>query len=250
VGAAIESGEDRQQLDAGRSVEELSRRYQELIAQLHGAEREQAERRVGRRVMDLRRAAEGLTKRASGTAVASAVDAGLPFLMQRAPGKSIEARPEARPRGAPRYHVGGEVEAWCGKCREMREHHIVAIVDGEPKQVICQTCRSRHGYRTEPSARDVARGAATPSASGDGGGTTKRVATAEQQEEARRMERRRALIKELDAVAEPRRFDPRGRYKVGEIIFHPEHGKGKIENVLKGSLLVRFREGLKPVNLF
>jgi hypothetical protein len=75
------------------------------------------------------------------------------------------------------------------------------------------------------------------------------MVTAEQREEARRLEERRALIRELDAVAEPRRFDPRGRYKVGEIILHPEHGKGKIENVLRGSLLVRFREGLRPVNL-
>jgi hypothetical protein len=30
---------------------------------------------------------------------------------------------------------------------------------------------------------------------------------------------------------------------------HPEHGRGKVENVLRGSMLVRFREGLRPLNL-
>jgi len=47
-----------------------------------------------------------------------------------------------------------------------------------------------------------------------------------------------------------RPFVRRERYKVGEIIQHPELGRGKIENVLKGSLLVRFRDGLKSVSNF
>ena len=58
-----------------------------------------------------------------------------------------------------------------------------------------------------------------------------------------------ALQKELPEALEPRPFDPKGRYKAGEIIAHPEHGRGKIENVLRGSLLVRFLEGLRPLNL-
>jgi len=46
-------------------------------------------------------------------------------------------------------------------------------------------------------------------------------------------------------------FDPKERYKTGEIIDHPEHGRGKIENVLRSSLLVRFgRVGLRPLTLY
>ena len=59
----------------------------------------------------------------------------------------------------------------------------------------------------------------------------------------------RTDIKELDEAVEPRVFDPRGRYKANEIIVHPEHGRGKIENVNRNSLLVRFREGLRPIDL-
>jgi hypothetical protein len=123
----------------------------------------------------------------------------------------------------------------------MRTHHIFAIVDGEPRQVICQTCRSRHGYRAEPGGRNA------PTKPAAASRTSK--PTPEQHAAAKREEERRKLVEELDATAEPRPFDPRGRYKVGEILLHPEHGKGKIENVLKGSLLVRFRDGLRPVNL-
>ena len=38
-------------------------------------------------------------------------------------------------------------------------------------------------------------------------------------------------------------FDPKERYKAGEIIVHAEFGRGKIENVLRSSLLVRFSVG-------
>jgi len=71
----------------------------------------------------------------------------------------------------------------------------------------------------------------------------------EDRELQRRQEAKRQLQKELADAPEPRTFDPKARYKAGEIIVHPEHGRGKIENVLRGSLLVRFLEGLRPLDL-
>ena len=53
-----------------------------------------------------------------------------------------------------------------------------------------------------------------------------------------------------DAAAEIKVFDPKQRYRVGDIISHPEFGRGKIENVLRSSLLVRFPiGGLKSLML-
>jgi RNase P/RNase MRP subunit POP5 len=40
-----------------------------------------------------------------------------------------------------------------------------------------------------------------------------------------------------------RTFDARERYKVGEVISHAELGRGKVETVLRSSLLVRFPNG-------
>ena len=54
----------------------------------------------------------------------------------------------------------------------------------------------------------------------------------------------------MAAADNVRTFDPRERYKAGEIISHPEFGRGKIENVLRSSLLVRFPNGgLKSIML-
>src|SRR3569623_708832 len=44
--------------------------------------------------------------------------------------------------------VGGEVDAWCGKCDGLKDDDIVAMVGDEPKQVLCQACNSRHPFRT------------------------------------------------------------------------------------------------------
>jgi hypothetical protein len=243
VSLAIEAGEEPRELAVGRAVDDIVRRYNELVASAADADRAEIERRMDRKITDLRRAAAQLAQRVGGTVAQRAVDAGMPFILQRAPGRRMESPRHAPTRDAPRFSVGAEVDAWCGKCREMRAHDIIAIVSGLPKQVLCKTCRSRHGYREEPGGRNAPTTAKRPTAS------SKRTLTPEERQEQKRAEERRALIQELDAVAEPRPFDPRGRYRVGEVVLHPEHGKGKIENVLRGSMLVRFRDGLRPINL-
>jgi len=247
VDQALESGEEPRQIAAGKLVEGLAARWRELSAELALGDRDAAERGVGRRLTDLRRAAAALSRRDSGRQVQRSDDFGfVPFLERRAPPKSIVPQ-----RAAPssKLSVGGEVDSWCGKCKEMTTHNIVAMVGDHPKQVICQVCNSRHDYRTEPPARHkkAAAGAAAVAASGGEVGLTAR--RNEDRELQRRQEAKRQLQKELAEAAEPRQFDPKARYKAGEIIVHPEHGRGKIENVLRGSLLVRFLEGLRPLDL-
>ncbi|HEY8927162.1 MAG TPA: hypothetical protein VIU64_22420, partial [Polyangia bacterium] len=139
-------------------------------------------------------------------------------------------------------HVGGEVEAWCGKCEGLKTHNIVAMVGDTPRQVLCQACNSRHNYRTGPARKRESAEA------GSGAGTERRAAV--DPEAAKRAETQRALATELASASEVRSFNPKERYKAGEIISHPEYGRGKIENVLRSSLLVRFsRAGLKPLML-
>jgi hypothetical protein len=246
VDASLESGEEPRQIAAGKLVETLAGRWRELSEALSGPDRDAAERGVGRRLTDLRRAAAALSRRDSGARVQRSDDAGfVPFLERRAPPKSIVPQ-----RAAPssKLSVGGEVDSWCGKCKEMTTHNIVAMVGDQPKQVICQVCNSRHDYRTEPPARHRKASGSVPTTSGGGevGATARRN---EDRELQKRQEAKRQLQKELADAVEPRTFDPKARYKAGEIIVHPEHGRGKIENVLRGSLLVRFLEGLRPLDL-
>jgi hypothetical protein len=238
VSSALESADEATQLAMGEAVADLVRRYQELAV---GPDKDRVEIALGRQLTDLRRAAAMLAQRASGTKTELAVDTGmLPFLLQRKPGKSIV--PE---RAAPtsKLSVGSEVDAWCGKCKEIRTHNVVAMVGGEPKQVVCQTCSSRHNFRPDPPARARTSTGSVPTAVGTA------AARAVDKEQQSRQEQKRLLQKELMDAVEPRTFDPKARYKSGEIIVHPEYGRGKVENVLRTSLLVRFLEGLRPLDL-
>ncbi len=235
IDAAIESGEKQRQLDAGQAIEDLAKEYRELAAAHAGDERKAVERALDRRIVDLRRSASSLVQRVGGAKAVRAHDFGsVPFLEQRSP--SSGPAPAEWPTLAPkRVGVGTEIESWCGKCKDMRTHSIVAMVGDLPKQVICTACRSTHNHRAEPPARSRP--------------PVETEAAPVARERSRREEIRRDLQRELNASIAVRNFDPKATYKRGEIISHPTHGRGKIENVLKGSLLVRFLEGLRPVDL-
>jgi hypothetical protein len=115
------------------------------------------------------------------------------------------------------------------------------MVGQDPKQVLCQVCGSRHTHRTGPARQKAAGGAASA------GEDRPRAVDPEAQRKAAEL---RALGEEVAAAATVRVFDPKERYKAGEIIVHAEFGRGKIENVLRASLLVRFPiGGLKSLML-
>ncbi|MFO0620739.1 MAG: hypothetical protein U0745_05040 [Polyangia bacterium] len=241
VAAAIESGERPKQYAAGPLIPPLVRRYEELLSQSEAEEQSALERSIGRFLTDLRRQASGLAQQVSGRPVEKAADAGQPFLLSRPQAVSSYSSTLAKPKTKPKYAVGSEVEAWCGKCKELRAHDIVAVLDDMPKQVICTFCKSRHGFRTEParsSTSDAPAPKSTPSSSGRSGTGKNDKATKE------RLQFEKEL---LDATTAPV-FDPRDNFKPGQIIAHPKWGRGKIESVLRGSILVRFLDGLRQVS--
>jgi hypothetical protein len=136
--------------------------------------------------------------------------------------------------------VTDEIDAWCGRCAMVRSHIVAAVVEDMAAQVVCQVCGSRSRYREGPARKKDAVEGAKPERKGP--------SAAEKVRDAKNDERN-ALISELKGAENVRPFSPKDRYKAGEIIEHPEHGRGKIENTLPRSLLVRFPSGLKPVKL-
>jgi hypothetical protein len=222
---------------AHEGVNRLSKRYRELLQSLPPGEQMRAERLLGRRVVDIKRLASMLPK-----VPAAASEASVESTPDRVAGGGA---PDARritgvswsnERRAPSVTpgVGGDVESWCGRCGELTTHNIVAMVGRDPKQVLCQVCGSRHTHRSGPAKRTTAGTAAPAADERPRGGDP---------EERRRAAELRALGEEVAAAEKVRAFDPRERYKAGEIIVHPEYGRGKIENVLRSSLLVRFASG-------
>lgn len=218
-------------------VERLSRRYREMLQALSPGEQMRAERLLGRRVVDIRRLASLLPKVPTGTTESTPDRAagGGAIGDRRITGVSW-TQDRAGPSGGLR--VGADLEAWCGKCGEMTTHSVVAMVGHDPKQVLCQVCNSRHTYRTTPGRRGA--GASGSAGVGDGESRPRIVVDPEAQKRAAEL---RALADEVSAAETVRVFDPKERYKAGEIIAHPEFGRGKIENVLRSSLLVRFPVG-------
>ena len=237
VHRGVERKEERDRGAAAHAgVERLSQRYRALIASLTPGEQLSVERALGRRVVDLKRLASMLPKvpgASTGSTPDRAAGGGAPE------GRRITGVSWTHERGAPKaaLGVGADVESWCGRCAELTTHSIVAMVGNEAKQVLCQVCGSRHTHRTT-AARRTATGASTTSA-----GETEERGRPVDPETKRKAAELRALGEELAAAPDVRLFDPRERYKAGEVISHPEYGRGKIQNVLRSSLLVRFSVG-------
>jgi hypothetical protein len=238
VHTAQEQSDDRERVMAAhQGVENLSQRYRELCASLSEGEKMRVERNLGRRVTDLRRLASLLPR--IGVLAGSTPD-------RQVSGPSVAGErritgvswrndaPKPRP-DAP--HVGGEIEAWCGPCDRLTTHKIIAMVGTEPKQVVCDACGGRHNYRTTPARK----GAPEPAP------TSTRQPSSQELDAARKAEQKaeelRALGREVAAATEVKRFDPKERYRPGDVISHPDFGRGKVETVLRSSLLVRFPNG-------
>ena len=227
-------------ISAQEGVERLGRRYREMYASLTPGEQMKVDRTLGRRVVDIKRLASLLPK-VSTVAADSTPDrvAGASTVGERRITGVSWSHGRAVPTGG--LTVGGVIDAWCGKCAETTNHHIVALVGNEPKQVLCQVCNSRHTFRTTAARRSPAEGAAA---------NVSESRPRQDPEAAKKAAQLRELALEVNAAAEVKAFDPKQRYKAGDIIAHAEYGRGKIENVLRSSLLVRFPiGGLKSLML-
>jgi hypothetical protein len=251
VSAAQDRVEERDVVAATHhAVERLSGRYREYFDSLSEGDKLKAERTLGRRMADIKRLASLLPRIGTVTSSVSTPDraAGKSDVGERRiTGVSWGAGSRASGAGGSRLRVGGDVEAWCSPCGGLKEHSIVAMVGDEPKQVVCQSCNGRHGYRTTPARKG-------PEVEATAGTSSGRSSTPQEREAQRKADQKATEMRALQAVGaratDIRDFDPKGRYKAGEIIYHPEYGRGKIETVLRSSLLIRFTlGGLKSVIL-
>src|SRR5436305_11147244 len=109
VDSAIDGDDEARELTAGDAVRGVVQKWNGLLAAMAPMERGPFEKQFERRLLDVRRAAAGLTQRVSGQKVERAADAGSPFLFSRSPPKSIE--PDRYALRSRKVSVGSEVEA-------------------------------------------------------------------------------------------------------------------------------------------
>lgn len=122
-----------------------------------------------------------------------------------------------------RPQLGGDVEARCGKCKDVREHVIAALDDkGEIARVECRTCGSNHIYRERKTATKT---------------TSTRVARGTRKDAA----------SAIEPVGPPRPYSMQARFAVGDRVEHQKFGSGIVIEVRAGKIDVKFGKELKTL---
>ena len=129
--------------------------------------------------------------------------------------------------------VGGEVDSICTKCGMSLAHTIIAMVDGRPVKVECNTCHGVHRFRGDAPA------------AASSGAATRRPGTV-------RPARERAVTVSFDEVLRGKhlemaqRYSPRATYQIDQVIEHPTFGLGWVSGIRDATKMeVTFRAEVK-----
>ncbi|HKP87871.1 MAG TPA: hypothetical protein VJZ26_17345 [Blastocatellia bacterium] len=127
--------------------------------------------------------------------------------------------------------VGGEISAYCGKCKDERTH-IVAAMDGDiVRRVTCSMCHGTHNYKIKAPVSSSA-----DSAGDKVGG--KRAAGSRRSKEAQPFS--------IDSSRPVKSYDMNNSFSAGDVINHPKFGLGAVEIAFPPNKIeVRFQEGKK-----
>jgi Zn ribbon nucleic-acid-binding protein len=146
--------------------------------------------------------------------------------------------------------TGGEIDAYCTKCRLDLLHRIIAMVGDSVKKVECKTCGSHHLYRRPKSERDERlRMLESKRASGDAKPAREgRTTAAERLTAAQKVERDQTTAWEKAIAGQPSTaFKP---YRItltfsqGELVRHPKFGDGVVARVIdRGKAEILFKDG-------
>ncbi len=123
---------------------------------------------------------------------------------------------------------GGNIKAWCPWCDLTSDHTIIAIVDGSPKKIKCNSCDEYHNMSPKPSGKR--RGNLKIS--------------------ARRAKSREATYQDYLSrltggdSANSRKYTTKGNYKKDEVIDHLKFGIGIVLSVIQiNKINILFKDG-------
>jgi hypothetical protein len=137
------------------------------------------------------------------------------------------------------YKVGGEVDAFCTRCKLTLAHTILAMVGTKIARVRCNTCGGDHVYRSAPGATD------RPTASSSSRGTSSARASS-----APRAEKVVISFEEQLAgkdIANAPKYSPKDTYQVDQVIQHPTFGLGLVTAVRGDKVDITFKSESKTL---
>lgn len=151
--------------------------------------------------------------------------------------------------------TGGEIDAYCTKCKLDLTHRIIAMVGDAVKKVECKTCGSHHLYRKPRSEREAEVAAAVKAGSiakkprAEGGGP--RTAS-ERHAAAERAERERVSTWERAIAGQPtnafRPYSVKALLGQGELVRHSKFGDGVVARVIdRAKVEILFQDGTRTM---
>jgi hypothetical protein len=122
--------------------------------------------------------------------------------------------------------VGGDIDAFCTRCKMELGHTILAMVGTRPARVRCNTCQGEHNYRgtSAPAPRKAASAA-----------REKPTVTSWE-----------ALLAQKD-LSRARKYSIREKFEAEEVLSHPVFGIGLVQEVRGDKIQVAFKADVKTL---
>ena len=136
------------------------------------------------------------------------------------------------------HKVGGEVDAFCTRCKLTLAHTILAMVGTKIARVRCNTCGGDHVYRSAPGATD------RPSSSSRG--TTSRASTPRAEKPDKVVISFEEQLSGKDIANAPK-YSPKDTYQVDQVIQHPTFGLGLVTAVRGDKVDITFKSDTKTL---
>ena len=133
------------------------------------------------------------------------------------------------------HKVGGEVDAFCTRCKMDLAHTILAMVGTKPVRVRCNTCGGDHAFRGAPGATERKSTAST---------AAKRAAPREKV--AKVVISFDDVLAEKD-VAHSVPYSIRETFKQDQVINHPTFGQGFVSAVRGDKVDITFRSEVRTL---
>lgn len=145
---------------------------------------------------------------------------------------------------ATQLKVGGEVDAFCTRCRLTLAHTILAMVGTKIARVRCNTCNGDHAYRSAPGTTD--KPSASSSRSSASSSSSTRAPRASRSSEEKVIISFEEQLAGKDIANAPR-YTPKDTYKVDQVVDHPTFGLGLVTAVRGDKVDITFKSESKTL---
>jgi len=144
--------------------------------------------------------------------------------------------------------TGGEIDAFCTKCKLDLTHRIIAMVGDAVKKVECRTCGSHHLYRRPKTERDAAHARLVKRAEDRKAASPTAGTKAERSARAEKAEREQVSAWEHAIAGKPSSAFTAYRISLhfgpGDLVKHPKFGDGVVAKVIDQSKVeILFKDG-------